>query len=50
MANKFIKLPRTRLCNWCNKKRLFSNGYYLGKAYGIEYFICVKCNLIKDIV
>jgi hypothetical protein len=43
--------PKTMLCNWCNKRRLFLNGYYLGKSpNGKEYFICSNCNLKKDIV
>jgi hypothetical protein len=51
MENKEVKIPKKIICNWCNKKKLLSNGYFLGKGLdGKEWFICDKCNLIKDIV
>jgi len=51
MENKEVKIPKKMTCNWCNKKKLLSNGYFLGIGLDRkEWFICSKCNLIKDIV
>ena len=46
-----VKTPKTMICNWCNKRKLFFNGYWFGKCTNNKnWFICEKCNLIHDIV
>jgi transcription elongation factor Elf1 len=51
MENKEVKVRKTFKCNWCNKRKLLSNGYFVGIDLDRKkWFICDKCNLIKDIV
>jgi hypothetical protein len=48
------KISKTKKCDWCNKRKIIDNGYYIGKLKSSiidkEYFICVDCNLKYNIV
>jgi hypothetical protein len=50
VVNEEVKLDRKIKCNWCNKNKLLSDGYFLGEVNDTEFFICTKCNVLKDIV
>ena len=45
-------LPKTRKCDWCEKRKLVEHGYWLGKFKNEtkEWFICRECNLEHDVV
>jgi hypothetical protein len=45
-------LPKTRKCDWCDKRKSVEQGYWLGKFENQtkDWFICVECNLKHDIV
>jgi hypothetical protein len=49
-----MKISKTKKCDWCNKRKIIDNGYYIGKLESSrsdkEYFICVGCNLKYNIV
>ena len=49
-----MKIIKTKKCDWCNKRKIIDNGYYIGKLESSrsdkEYFICVGCNLKYNIV
>jgi hypothetical protein len=48
------KISKTKKCDWCKKRKIIDNGYYIGKLESSksdkEYFICVDCNLKYNIV
>lgn len=44
------KVPKTKQCNWCYKRKKVSDGYLAIESKWVrEYFICNECNLIHDI-
>lgn len=45
-------ISKTKKCNWCEKRKLVTNGYLLGKLKqdGKCFFICDNCNLKHDVV
>lgn len=45
-------LPKTRKCDWCDKRKSVEQGYWLGKFENgsKDWFICQECNLKHDVV
>jgi hypothetical protein len=45
-------LTKTRKCDWCDKRKLVEQGYWLGKFKNgnKDWFICRECNLKHDVV
>lgn len=45
-------LPKTRKCDWCEKRKSVEQGYWLGKFKNEtkDWFICQSCNLEHDVV
>ena len=43
--------PKSKKCDWCNKRKLIRKGYWLGK-YDTkkDWFICEPCNLQYDVI
>ena len=44
--------PKTKKCNYCNKRKKIEDMYHLGKLEidSKDYWICDNCNLKHDIV
>lgn len=44
-------LNKSRKCDWCNKRKLVEQGYWLGKFdTNKNWFICQSCNLKHNVV
>lgn len=44
------KKPKTKKCDYCNKRKDKENMYFLLKEDRKEYWICNKCNYEHDVV